>query len=362
MDERNYKVRFYGDSSGKFSNGDLSFLENNKVAIILNENTNEVLSLSDFEIELGGHNEDRIKLVDATRGVSIVSEDHQLISALQNCGENKIANQAKEVELKLYRVSSEKKTYWWKTLGIVGVFFLAFYFSADWLCTTLITSMDPHTESSFGRLLSTNVRKDPSGPDLERLNRIGQRLVSHLKNNPYSFEFIVASDDHINAFAYPGGIIVVNRGLLQRATDDSEIAGVLAHEIGHVIHRDTLKKWGHQMGLWTVVQVCLGLTSPEHADEIAQTLSTAKDMDSLRYSRAQEHDADMASVQLALDSDYRPDAMIAFFERLQKDPSSSDNKALGLLSTHPLNEERIASVKAEARRLEKLALRKRHSH
>lgn len=354
MQDQNYKIRFYGDASGKFSNAQLCFLENREISINVEGKDNRILSLTNFDLELGGHNEDRIKLIDATNGLSIVSEDPELISALSKCDEGKLAAQAKTAELQLRKIGTGKKTYWWKTLAIIGAIFAVLYFSADFIFTALITRIDPPTEARLGRFISMGIQKEPYGPDLERLNRIGHRLVSNLKTNPYTFEFIVAPDDAINAFAYPGGLIVVNRGLLHRATDDAEIAGVVGHEIGHVLHRDELRKIGHSMGIWTLAQLCLGLTSPEHVEQIAKTLSTASNLDTLSYNRSQEHEADLAAVQLAMDSDYRPDAMISFFERLQKDPASSDKSKISLLSDHPLNEERIATVRAESERLQAL--------
>lgn len=111
-------------------------------------------------------------------------------------------------------------------------------------------------ERQLGEEIMNEVRSDPTylaDPEtMEYLNRIGYRLVSAGPGSPYSFEFFPIRDSSINAFALPGGFIAVHTGLVTAASNESELASVLAHEIGHVQQRHIARMLENQKGNWAM--------------------------------------------------------------------------------------------------------------
>lgn len=181
------------------------------------------------------------------------------------------------------------------------------------------------------------------------MERIGKRLAAQLKNSPYDLHFSVEPSPEVNAFAVPGGNIVVLSRLLDEAKDDDEIAGVLAHEIGHVIGRHFLRSALHRAGIWVCLRAILG----EQGRDAAMMLSNFVDLDALRYGRAQATAADATAVKLTWQADYNPEGLISFFERLAKKEGSSHIKVLEFFSSHPMTSERIDNIRKEIVKLRK---------
>ena len=346
-----FQARYYASGSGTAVPVEISICDDGYVELV-DENHNERFLLSRMELEIGGHAEDRIKLSCSAHGIALVSEDRNLISALAASSDLKISGQAKKALAKISTLGKSGKIYWGKVISITCIALVVSYYLVDLLAVTAITNIDPKTEGVVGKLIASGWKLGKSGPDFDRVNKIGNRLIEHLDKNPYTFTFSIKNDEDINACAYPGGTVVVNKGLLDKASSDDEIAGVIAHEIGHVIHRDTLKRMAHSMGVWAMLQFLLGISNPKDIENIASALKLAGNLESLQYNRSQETAADLMGVKLCVESDYRGDAIIAFFERLQKNPASSDNKIFAILSTHPMNEDRIKTIRAELARLD----------
>lgn len=165
------------------------------------------------------------------------------------------------------------------------------------------------------------------------VDRIGQRLAknSTRPNIPYTFQ--VVKDDSINAFATTGGYVYVTTGLLQAADNEAQLAGVLAHEIGHIAERHLIEQMRE-------TAIARGLTSAAGLDE-----STAVQLGvelALRRpnSRSDEFQADARGVQTLGKAGYAQVAMISFLEKLR-----SQRSVPTFLSTHPATSDRIARLK-----------------
>jgi len=223
------------------------------------------------------------------------------------------------------------------------------YFSIEAATAFAVDHMDPSFEAQIGKLAADKSKWDEHSKHLARLQKVGKRLASNLDHCPFRFTFHVQRDPALNAMAYPGGTVVVFTGLLEKASDD-ELAGVLGHEYGHVIHHDSLRSIVRNTGLVSVVALISGL-GQANAEQVVDALSLAQQLESLRYGRSQEAAADIVGVDLATKSGYKGDALISFFARLQKEHGGTDNKYLELFSTHPMDAARIAAVKAEVERL-----------
>ncbi|NOK02964.1 MULTISPECIES: M48 family metallopeptidase [Myxococcus] len=144
----------------------------------------------------------------------------------------------------------------------------------------------------------------------------------------------------VNAFATPGGYLYVYTGLILAADTEAELAGVMAHEAGHVVGRHSARAMVSQMGLQAITQAALG-QNPGTVAQIAASLVSGGTL--LAHGRGEEIEADEYGARYASGAGYDPRGLITFFEKLQKE--QGDTPALmKWLSTHPTNRDRIANI------------------
>jgi Zn-dependent protease with chaperone function len=165
------------------------------------------------------------------------------------------------------------------------------------------------------------------------------KLEKNIPNCPYHFKVKVVDDPVVNAIAYPGGNVVVYKGLLDAVVREEELAFVLSHEIGHVVNRDHLKSMGRILLFMTTTSFFLG---PDNS--INKLLSKTIKVTELQFSKQQELNADQFALQLMNQSYHHVGPGIRFFERELVDPRTP-NWVLSFLSTHPDTRERIEIMK-----------------
>lgn len=232
----------------------------------------------------------------------------------------------------------------WALLGLLlltpflalGAFFLAQDDLADWVARRI----PPAQEAQLGELVLAQTRLrtrlTESGPAIEALRTIGAQLTGA---SAHRYRWFVADDPAINAFAAPGGVVVVNAGLLRAAATPEELAGVLAHEIAHVELRHSLKTLVKGLGLRALVAVALGDFSGTAVAEAAQQLTE------LGFSRDAEREADAEGLRRLAAARIDPQGMIRFFEKLAQEQTLAPPAAL--LSTHPADSERLAELRRQ---------------
>jgi Zn-dependent protease with chaperone function len=182
------------------------------------------------------------------------------------------------------------------------------------------------------------------------VNELGRRLASHAPNNPgqYPFQFKIVNDKAINAFALPGGFIYVNRGTFEAASNEAELAGVIGHEIGHVVLRHGTNQVSKAYALQAPLGILGGMMGSNSVGAAATQLgvSFAASTLILKYSRDAESQADLIGTQILYDSGYDPKAMSNFFEKLQAE-AGGGGRATQFFSDHPNPENRIGKVNNE---------------
>src|SRR3989441_3596833 len=182
------------------------------------------------------------------------------------------------------------------------------------------------------------------------IDALGKQLAAHAPGEKYPYQFKIVNDTAINAFALPGGFVYINRGALEAADTEGQIAGVMAHEIGHVV----LRHGTNQMSKAYIAQAPLAvlggvLGSNSIGGVLAQLgVSFAANSLLLKYSRDAESQADLMGTQILQDSGYDPRAMVDFFEKLQ---AQSKEKTSQFFSDHPVPENRISNVQKEIEKL-----------
>ena len=179
------------------------------------------------------------------------------------------------------------------------------------------------------------------------LNNLGQRLAAHAPGEKYPYAFQTVNDRGINAFALPGGHVYINRGVIEAADNEAQLAGVMAHEISHV----ALRHGTNQASKASVAQMPLailgGLLGSNSTGAALAQLGAGFTVNSilLKYSRDAESQADLMGTQILYDSGYDPRAMGQFFGKIE------GGNGIAFFSDHPNPDHRIESVNEEAAKL-----------
>lgn len=211
-----------------------------------------------------------------------------------------------------------------------------------------------NAERRLGERIMVEIRRDPAYLDdpevADYIGQLGQRLASHAEGARQPFEFFVVKDAMLNAFALPGGFVGVHTGLILAARAESELAGVLAHEISHVTQSHLARMFDKQGQaqlptlLALAVAVLAARSNPDVAVGAAVAGQAAGIQQQLNYSRDFEREADRLGLSLLEQSGYDTRGMASFFERMLHFGRLYENNAPAYLRTHPLTTERISDM------------------
>ena len=177
------------------------------------------------------------------------------------------------------------------------------------------------------------------------VNEVGQRTASVSDRRDITYHFkVIADKKQVNAFALPGGHVYVYEGLLLQASNEAELAAVLAHETGHVVARHSMEQLSKQYGYNLLASLILG-NQPGRWSGIAANLFGTAGL--LKFSRDDEYEADNLAVTYTNAAGYSPGAVADFLGKLESLEGREPGKLETLLMTHPPTAERVARVKAE---------------
>lgn len=196
------------------------------------------------------------------------------------------------------------------------------------------------------------------------LNALGYRLVAASAEPKQKFTFFVVKDNEINAFAAPGGYIGVNAGLITTTTNESELASVIAHEIGHITQNhlarafEASRKASPLMALALLGAILAGAHS--NGDAPIGILATGQGLllqQQINFTRSDEAEADRVGIQTLARAGFDPEAMADFFGRMLAAlrPGGGEGDVPELLRTHPVTTSRISDAKARAHVIEEQA-------
>jgi predicted Zn-dependent protease len=211
------------------------------------------------------------------------------------------------------------------------------------------------TEIELGQKLAGQIEAEHAvlrDADLQRYVRyLAQPLIDQAWVDRPGIDYrITILDDiqQVNAFALPGGPMYVFTGLLVLAEDESEVAGVLAHELGHVVARHSANQLGTQFG----VQLLLGIALGEAPEQLAQMAGQIAGAGAIaRFSRDDERQADEYGVRYTAAAGYDPRGLITLFEKMARLDASGGSSLERFLASHPATDERIARIEARIDRM-----------
>lgn len=210
-------------------------------------------------------------------------------------------------------------------------------------------------EIALGKQLAQEVERSSKLIDdpvvTEYVNRVGQNLVRN-SDAKVPFTIKVIDSDEVNAFALPGGFFYVNSGLILRAQEESELAGVMAHEISHVTARHGTRQ-ATKGDIMQIASIPLMIFGPVGWAGYAlyEGLNIAIPLSFLKFSRDDEREADFLGLQYMYKAGYDPNSYITFFERIQADEKRRPGTIPKVFSTHPPTPERIERTQKEIARI-----------
>lgn len=232
-------------------------------------------------------------------------------------------------------------------VGIVVLLIVALGVGATWGGGALASALTPFVSTGVDQAIGASAAKQLSVTGEECPNPAARAYVEGLAGPlldaagelPFEFEFRVADDPAVNAFALPGGFVTVNRGLLEAAETGEEVAGVLAHEIQHALLRHGTRRVLRQVGGRSLLWL---LTGGSDVHVLAQSVGYLTELD---YDREQESEADTKGLELLVRAGIDPRGLASFFERLRAEGGPAPPE---LLSTHPDPGNRAEAVRAAA--------------
>ncbi len=309
------------------------------------------IPLGGLELRLGGASDRLVFLAHPSRpDCSLYTSDHSILQDPQLLSQAGVAEQ-------IARVRSKK---WLGQIVLAGVLaafgsgLAGLYLARDAMTEAVTNRVPASLETALGDAVFSQLEKGRSFVEtpelLGEMSRMTDPLLAALPERELVFRFHIVEDPSINAFALPGGIVVIHSGLLLKAASPEEVVGVLAHEMAHVTRRHSLRQMVGTLGLFTVAQALFGdLTG------MATVLTEGgTELLSLRFSRDFEREADDAGWSHLLAAGVDPGGMLSFFAKLREEeerlgPAISGRGFLALLSTHPTTPERVERLEAKLR-------------
>jgi len=189
-------------------------------------------------------------------------------------------------------------------------------------------------------------------PEANRyINLLGDMIATRTSRGDLDWRFYIVDSREVNAFAVPGGFIYVNRGLIERTENMSELAGVLGHEIGHVVRRHTVKQMEKAQGANIGVTLACVLTNICNSQVAQAGINIAGTAVFAKFSRQDEAEADAEAVVNTVRAGISPRGVITMFEKLIAEKKQGRSAVAGWFATHPGEEDRIAAVQAQINRI-----------
>lgn len=301
------------------------------------------LPLEKLEISAGGNQNRLIYFKSPVRAsISVYTTDRAILKerALQK---PELEPAIKKIVGRHRRVKSGYWTLALVTLGLVA----AAWVGRGLLFQAAIDQIPPDAEVKLGELVEENMMSTMSVVKDPVVNEGIETMTGPLlkvADSPFPFKFQVVHHQDVNAFALPGGSIFIHSALLEKADSAEEVAGVLAHEMAHVIHRHGTQLMVRRIGLYVLVGAVFGDTQ----GLIAALADQGGFLLSQKFSRDFERQADETGFELLVKAGIDPRGMLTFFRRIQEiqeeQMSDTEQSAMAIMGTHPATDERIEFI------------------
>lgn len=249
---------------------------------------------------------------------------------------------------KLYRI--------FKKLGLFSIIYVIFILAG---CSTeynLVTKQEEKyyystdKEVQVGAAINRQVEKELKFADdplmKKRVEDIGKKIAAVSDRKEIDYYFQVLEDDTVNAVSLPGGYVYVNSGLLEKVSNDDELACILAHEVGHIVARHSIKKL-QAMQSYSILRLLVAVAPVQGTGDVGNAADVAFTQFLLGYSREDELLADQLGARYAKLAGYDPHGMVTFLLKLQDINRRMPLQERSYYKTHPYVPDRVRVVKQE---------------
>ena len=195
-------------------------------------------------------------------------------------------------------------------------------------------------------------------PEINRyINVLGDSIARLADSRDLTWTFRVVDSKEVNAFAVPGGFIYINRGLIERAQNMSQVAGVLGHEIGHVTQRHSVKQMQKAQGANVGVTLACILTRVCDGQAAGTLINVAGGAVFAKFSRTDEAEADKEGVKNVVRAGIDPHGIPEMFQILLDERQTNPGALEAWFSTHPMEEDRIKATEAQIAKIDPAIMR-----
>jgi beta-barrel assembly-enhancing protease len=223
-------------------------------------------------------------------------------------------------------------------------------------CATISTQQEVEMGRQYAAQISAEL-PIIQDPEINRyINVLGDSLAELSDDRNLDWHFFVVDSKEVNAFALPGGFIYVNRGLIERADQLDQLAGVLGHEIGHVTRRHSVKLMEKEQAANITVTLGCVLTRVCESEATGAMINVAGSAVFAKFSREAEQEADESGVQYVTRAGIDPRGIPEMFEKLIEERDTRPAGVEAWFSTHPLEEDRVADTRAMIEQIDPLIL------
>lgn len=309
------------------------------------ENGSDSVPFSDMSVSAGGLDHDQlvVKWDRMAEQRTLYLKNPDVIRAFRQAAPPHLISPLERAAEQVRQVRKRHRVVWGVVGGSLLALVLGLWFGSDVLVELAVDRIPIEWEQKLGEsayrdfLGGQEVMQE--GPAVAAVEEMTRRLASQIPDSPYRFKVTVVKSDVVNAFALPGGSVMVFTGLIKKAERPEEVAGVLAHELNHVLQRHGLERIVKQLGFIAVASIIFG--NQQGLGQMMKQLGV--ELMTLKFGRAQETEADLTGLQLLHRAKIDPSGMITFFERL----AEKDEGRVELLSTHPMSGSRAERLRAE---------------
>lgn len=309
------------------------------------------LPMATLEVTPGGFDGDFIFLRAPSAAFTISTTDLSLLERMVELGGDAMAQRLQHV--RKHRASAS----FWRNVsmavaGSLALVLVLLMFAVPWMLSHSIDLLPPSVDRSIGDASDASQGEAMTDP---RLVHLAEAIVARLReaspNSAHTYRVRVVQNDDVNAFALPGGSIVVWSGLIRHAENIDQIAGVLAHEMAHVERRHGLRNAAHSVGLMLGMRLMMAI----FIGDVDGFTSLAADLSALAlandYNQDQESEADSDAVVRMHQAGLDPSALASFFRMMAREGIGEVPRALTWLSTHPDHGARVEAIEAQVRAL-----------
>ena len=344
----NYQaILIHPDVKGGRISGNLS-IKNNCI-YFENEELSYQINFINLSINTGGASNRFIFFSDKTnKEISIYTSDKKVLKNSTLASNNNFKSEISKSKSDLRKTLKGV----FIVIALVGVFITGLYLAKDKMVEKIADQVPSSWEKEAGDKLFSTLSlqyKFIKNDSLEKeFLKVAQPLLKQIEKDGFKIDLYFVKDASINAFALPGGKVVIQTGLIENAKSWEEVMGVVSHELSHVTRRHHIRGIINNLGIFTILSAAFGDVSA-----LAGTfLNMGGELASLSNSRDFENEADETGWKYLVQAKINPKGLITFFETLSKEEKANEIKSkvdetidLSFLSTHPNTKDRISALK-----------------